>query len=821
VTNAGEVSAQKASSGGAKPGVTAAHALEHQAVAERDLSCLDWPEVLQQLARYAESARGQAGCLALPLLPTVQQARGRSSAVAELISLYRLEQRWPVLSFPDVAAQLELAETGGTLGAEELVVLAQFCDAVGGVRRYFAERERDTPEESSADAPFLLAAGLGDHHLLSRKARDTFDASGEIRDSASPELAQLRRDRDRLAARTRAQIERLLADESYAPYLQDHYVTLRADRFVLPVKASFKSMALGIVHDTSRTGETVFLEPASVVEANNRLKVVELGIRRECHRILQELAALVAASADQLRRDLETLARLDCLTAMARFSMALDATPVQLVEEPVIEARELRHPLLSQRALRERFEVVGNDVGLDESQRALVISGPNAGGKTILLKSLGLAALFARSGLHLPAAPGARIGFFTNIMADVGDNQSVMGDLSTFSAHLENFARICSAAQASTGPALVLCDELMAGTNPEQGAALARATLESLASAGCLLVATTHYDSLKALADADDRFVNAGMEYDMESLRPTYRLRVGRPGRSFAFDMAAALGLPDAVIARARSLTGASTDGLEGVLRDMEAREQRLAQAEAALDVAQREAKAQAGREKEAAKALEKRERELARHTRTHVEAAVREAREALRDIVKSARTKARHGKVTEVVAQARQAVEAQSAVATAGLPEPEPLDLAKLKEALANRALGVASNGSSTRSSARSASGGAKRQKPQGRRGPARSAAAFVQEPAPKAEPLVRTANNTVDVRGHRADDAMAEVEAFLDDAALANKDAVFVLHGYGTGALRRVVREYLALSPYASSYRPGREDEGGDGVTVVTLRG
>ncbi|HEY0711529.1 MAG TPA: Smr/MutS family protein, partial [Polyangia bacterium] len=646
-----------------------------------------------------------------------------------------------------------------------------------------------------------IADGLDAPESLVFHARDTFDAAGELRDSASPELFRLRRERDQIAVRARNEAERVMKSEDYAPYLQDEYVTLREDRFVLPLRASFKSMGLGIVHDTSNSGETVFVEPTRIVELNNRLKVAEIEIRRESRRILEELAAMIAAAAPALRADREILTRLDVIFASARLAIAANAVPVTLVDEPVLALEGLRHPLLALRTDSKDPAVIANDVNLGDvpgksSARVLVISGPNAGGKTVLLKAVGLAVLAARAGLLVPAAPGGRLGFYDRVLADIGDQQSVLADLSTFSAHLANVARIIETAAGATGEnVLVLCDELMAGTHPEQGAALARATLEALADSQAIVITTTHYDSLKGLTDGDGRFRNAGMEYDIERLRPTFRLRDGLPGRSYALDIAARMGLPQPVLTRARELVGASSLGLEDILRDLETREAALASAQTALDDAREELEAarldleaRIEIEKAAAQALNERERQLAASSREVIDRAVRDAREEIRSVLREVRQQ----KTLPAVMSAREKLAKAAEQARAGLPEPPSpaLDVAKLREALANRALGVTSD--SKGSAKKSGSGKpAKAEKAGAGREPS---------PAPNDDvPLtIQTRNNTVDVRGHRADEALRMVEDYLDQAAMSGADTVFVIHGHGTGALRRAIREYLAVSGY-----------------------
>jgi DNA mismatch repair protein MutS2 len=780
---------------------------ENAVFAQQSLRFLDWPDLLARLAGQAQSGQGAEACRNLPLASTVEEARSQAADLAEVTGLLRAGESLVALSFPDIEAHLDAVLRGVPLAAEELKQVAAFCETTASARRFFgkvrAEAQR-TPRLSR------LAATLGDHDDLVLRARETFDPDGQIRDSASPELGRLRRERDGLLSRAREEAERLRQSERFSDVLQDEYVTLREDRFVLPVRASFKSMGLGIVHDTSRSGETVFIEPAEMVELNNRLKVAEIEIRRESRRILEELAGEVAGAAPQLREDRETLTRLDVLAAKARLAVAYDGAPVEIVDEAVLDLKALRHPLLALRAAEEKRPITPNDVALGEvpgasSAKVLVVSGPNAGGKTVLLKAVGLAALLARAGMQVPAAPGSRIGLFSLVLADVGDQQSVLGDLSTFSAHLANVTGILQAAVGATDRVLILCDELMAGTHPDQGAALARATLEALVEVPGLVITTTHYDALKALSEGDPRFRNAGMEYDLARLRPTFRLRDGVPGRSYALDIAARLGMPEALLARARELLGGTTLGLEEVLRSLEQREEALANAERALDEARRELESaredletQAGDQRAAAQALTRRERELALKSRETIESAVREAREALSDIVRDAR-KARNAVAVE---GARKAVEETARSATANLPEAPPLelDVARLREALATRALGVS-----------------------GKKSAPASKAAPAPRTAPPATEVFQIQNraNTVDVRGQRADEALREVGSYLDKAALEGADTVFVIHGHGTGALRKAVREYLATSPYVERFRSGGPGEGGDGVSVVTLRG
>ncbi len=779
------------------------HPADGPDLSRRYLELLDWSELRAELASRAGSSRGVSACHGLPLCDTPTQARERMAEVSEALAVLRAGESLPLLDFPEIEAHLCSVMQGIPLGPGELSLVAALCDKVAEARRFFGR----IPSQA-APTPRLsgLAAQLGYHDELVRMARDTFAANGELRDDASPELGRLRHQRDQITARAREQAERLMLSEEYAPYLMDQFVTLREDRFVLPLRASFKSMGLGIVHDTSRTGETVFVEPTALVDLNNRLKVAEIEIRRESRRILDGLAAAIAAAAPRLREDRELLTRLDVICAAARLSQAYGGSPVEIVAEPIVDLLALRHPLLALRAGKEGGrEVTANDfvlgdVAASSQAKVLVVSGPNAGGKTVLLKSIGLAALLARAGLHVPVAAGSRVGFFAQVLADIGDQQSVLGDLSTFSAHLANLAGILAIARGAPGQnLLILCDELMVGTHPEQGAALARAMLEAMAEGPGLVVVTTHFDSLKALAEDDSRFRNAGMAYDPVELRPTFRLEDGTPGRSYALDIAARIGLPEQLILRAQSLMSEGSLALEETVRNLQERERALARARQELDDsrhelerARRELEERAGAERAAADALLRREHEVAVRSRAAIDAAVREARAALSEILRDARRE----KSPQAVQAARLALDHKVKEMTAELPEAPPLNVSKLRDALAQRGFGSPPSPSK----------------------PAPPAPVTV----PVDPPLVaRPGVQALDLRGYRAEEALVELEAFLDRAALAAATTVIVIHGYGSGVLRRAVREYLATSTYVMHYRQGVAGEGGDGVSVVSLKG
>ena len=799
------------------------------------LAALDWNELTARLAAAADSAAGRALCLALPLAADEREARKRMAAVAELATILRTGEVPPRLEAPQIDAALASAEKAVVLGAEELRPIGVLVALAEQARRFFLRDWREPVPEVTA-----LARDLDPPLGLARAVDATFDAAGEIRDSASPELERLRGERNSLQERARGAIEELMRADEYMSVMQDQFFTIRAERYVLPLKASAKSLGLGIVHDTSRTGETVFVEPTALVAVNNRLKVTELDIRRESRRILEALTADVAALADPLRRTAAVLAALDVRLAGARLGLAYGGNAIAIVDEPIVDLHDARHPILAL-SHQAAGDIIANDVALGGAQPSiLVVSGPNAGGKTVLMKTVGLAALMARAGLLVAADPRSRVGFFDDVRADIGDRQSVVGDLSTFSGHLANVAEILRPA-SGPGPALVLLDELMAGTNPDQGAALARATAEALASRKALAVITTHYDSLKALGESDAHFANAGMQYDLAELRPTFRLVIGAPGRSYAFDIAARMGLPAPLLERARALAGSSSVGLEALLAKLEAREAALVAEAERLAAAEAEATAAAAAQRQAAAALAARERELRVNARAAADAAVAEARAALKAIVRQAQ-EAGTGRAAEAARAEIDRVAAgvhDSMPAAEVAPQPVAESWKPGMRVFVERmgAEGVLADVPDARGRARVTLGKLTVDVAADELRPSAAPARRV-ERARRAEARAETgqaavsggedslalvspgSGRTLDLRGQTGDEALAALDAFLDRAALSGETHIVVVHGHGTGALRKRVRAHLDESPYVARWAPGTPRQGGDGASVAELR-
>lgn len=720
----------------------------------------------------------------------------------------------------DIRAALERASRGGRLTAAELLDIAETCRAAGLFReRLTSWRGRHLAE---------LRDDLDPAPDLRERIERSVDEAGEILDSASSELAAIRK-RLRVAQdRVRERLNAMLRSTDLAGVIGEAIVTVRAGRYVIPVRAEAKARLKGIVHDQSASGATLFVEPLSVVELNNTWTEATLAQAREEERILDELSADVEARAAALGATLRSLATADLWLARARLAAQMDAVR----PEPSTDAIELldaRHPLLGPSA-------VPIDLRLGErfGYRALVVTGPNTGGKTVSLKTLGLLCLMRQAGLRVPAAEGARLPVFAQVMADIGDEQSIAQSLSTFSSHLRNVVRFVDAADARS---LVLLDEIGAGTDPTEGSALAMAVVERLLASGATVAATTHYAELKTFAQEHPLVSNASVAFDVTTLRPTYRLEIGLPGKSQAFAIAERLGLPPAILADARSRLAAEHVSMEETLAA-------LARAEAERGEALHEAE----RERSAARAEHERATGGVSRARREAAEILADARRAADDLV--ARTE------REVLDIRRELLRQQNLAGTGRGRNPNAAALDKLAERAAHIRPPPPAEGAPAEAAGpdgpqpRVGLWGRSRTLGQvgriveisGKTGrltletdgprivvPADDVEVVpepVPGPAPRdlaAEEMRRRAAERVapniDLHGERVEAALERLTAYVDDALLAGLDEVRIVHGAGTGALRRAVREWLAQHPRVRGSRPGRRDEGGDGATIAEL--
>lgn len=797
---------------------------------------LEWGKLLEHLASHAQSAVGAERCRTIALEQDVAQARIRQAETTDMMRLRDGTDPFPVLRFPDVLEWLVRVAKGAALDAHELRDIALVLEVIEEVQRYLLRHQVDAPTVSA------LVSELGpvnEYRRLSVALKGAIEPDGSIRESASPELHRLMQRATDLKQQMRHRLDQILHSRRYEEVLQEQYFAQREGRYVVPIKAEMQGRVPGIVHDVSSSGATLFLEPRELVDLNNSIKVVDLDIEREVRRILRELSALVAPHQPALAGTVGVLGRLDAISAKAALSQRLHACPPRLNDQGRVLLQQARHPFL----VLTKEQVVPNDLAFDETVRVLIISGPNTGGKTVTLKLLGLFALMVRCGLHLPCAPESEMAVFPSVYADIGDAQDLARDLSSFSAHITQMVQLLSevsdgagtAGQLATAPpsrALVLLDEPVTSTDPAEGAALASALLCRLAEVGVKVVATTHYSVLKGLAQERPGFANASVEFNIETLSPTYRLILGQPGGSAAIEIAGRLGMDQALLDDARARLQGDNRVLETLLNDLQDKQRRLSEDLAAATAARQGAEQASQEAQELLTLLRESERDERQGLKKKLSQEFQRARAAVQATIDDLKRdqkllKARETKVRLVELEQEVRREVQQ-------PEgPIPVDQLAAGDPVEIVGLGMT---------------GTLLESPQGKKrvrlkvgegeilanvaslvGVARAQKAARHEPIKASSaPPRRTSQTlatediqeTLDVRGQAADDALDIVVAGLDRAVLGGSPFVRIIHGHGTGRLRTALREYLKASPYVVAFRAGDRAEGGDGVTIVELR-
>jgi DNA mismatch repair protein MutS2 len=797
-------------------------------VAQKTLERLEWAQVLARLqsfvrtpaARARLAPRGEERVAAAVFEASEAGVRARLAETSEAKTLLAAGDPLPLGEIATIEPALARARKGGTLEPRELSLVGHTLATVREVGRFLGVRREDAP----------LLSEQAEHLTARPELEDAFarclDPSGEVRDAASPALAAARRSVRELGAEISARLDRILRDPDVADALSDHYFTVRNDRYVLPVRSDARGRVRGIVHDASSSGTTLYVEPEALVEPNNRHKQAEIDVQREIARVLRDLSARVAAVADDLEAELEALAVLDLAFARARLAEEMDATLPEVRREGVVVLHQLRHPQIP------AADSVPNDVRLGETYHVLVVSGPNAGGKTVAMKAVALAVLCVRAGLYVAAAPGARVDLFDALLADIGDEQSIGQSLSTFSAHMRNLARIVREAD---GRSLVALDEIGVGTDPGEGAALAQAVLERLADAGARVMATTHYGLLKEMADTDPRFENASVEFDPETLAPTYRLHIGTPGSSSAAAVAARMGMPSAVLERAQQFLAREDRQLDRMLAE-------LATSRAALEQERRQAE-QLREQTEGARdeyrrkiaALQERREKLYRSLRDDLDRSFRDARAQIAAVIRdlqrggSARDAVRARERLEGIAEAARRSEEQAGLTPEAPEAIAPVDWQSARAGdpvrVAGGGVGVLQALPDKRGRVAVQIGGARLSVPRERVGRAEPAELPKARPpsqpaAPAREPDGEGQDaGRCDLRGLRVDEARDRLLAALDRAMAAGRPELCIVHGIGTGALRKAVRELLASSPYVARSEDAPPDRGGDGATLARL--
>ncbi|SRR5579884_749912 len=784
------------------------------------LNALELPKIREWLASLAAFSGGRD--LALQLQPSddFAEVERRLSATAEALALSGARPNLGLGGVYDVRPAVSRAELGGMLSPEELLQVADLLAAVDRWRSALARLEATYP------TLYQIVASLDPRRELRAAIANAIGEDGQVLDSASPELARIRQELRSAHDRLLRRLHELVNTASFRQALQEPIVTQREGRYVVPVKADSRSQVRGIVHDQSASGATLFVEPLEVIELANRWRQAEREEAAEIERVLRDLSQQVAGAAPSLHHNVAALAEIDLHQAKARLARQLDAvrpTCLRLPRrpgEPVLRLVDARHPLLERTLGRAAVVPISLELGADFD--ILLITGPNTGGKTVALKTIGLLTLMAQSGLFIPAAEGSQVAVFAGVYADIGDEQSIEQSLSTFSSHM---TRIVEMLETVDDRSLVLLDELGAGTDPEEGAALARALLDELLARGAFCVATSHYSELKVYAHSTPRVENASVEFDVETLSPTYRLLVGLPGRSNALAIASRLGMPARIVERARALLQPHQRQIATMIEQLQEDREAVESARAAAERAERDAAILRDRLRAA---LEEAERERARayeQARAESEALLTELRREVRELRRRAERAGRDAPaLAEVLVQA-QRLQPIRAPRRAAAPEPaggEP-ELAPGMEVLVP-SLGV--TGTILSIADGQAQVDVRGMRVQVRLDELRRAGGACaerrNEPRPREVTLEREARYVplqLDVRGLTREEASGEVDRYIHDAFMAGLPQVRIVHGRGTGAVRAAVRDLLGGHPLVKQFTPGGPAEGGDGATVVEL--
>ncbi|MBN4003875.1 endonuclease MutS2 [Nostoc sp. LPT] len=801
------------------------------------LELLEWPRLCQHLATFAATKLGATAARHLKIPDSQTQSEQLLEQTKEI---YQLETRLTTgLSFEgiqDIGDSLERAERSGVLAGEELLAIATTLAGARNLRRVIDNQE---------DLPVLtdLVADLRTYPELEQEIHRCIDERAQVTDRASQKLGEIRTDLRRLRSQITQKLQNILQAKSGA--VQEQLITQRSDRFVIPVKAPQKDAIPGIVHDTSTSGATLYVEPNSVVPLGNQLRQIIRREQAEEETIRRILTEQVAAVKPDLERLLAIATTLDLATARSRYSYWLGANPprfIQRQDREIITLRNLRHPLLVWQQQHEQGQpVVPVDLLISPQIRVVTITGPNTGGKTVTLKTLGLAALMAKVGLFVPAREPVEMPWFDKVLADIGDEQSLQQSLSTFSGHIRRISRILEALgtgevqrdeRDSNAPcpmpnSLVLLDEVGAGTDPVEGSALAIALLQYLANHAQLAIATTHFGELKALKYEDDRFENASVEFDESTLSPTYRLLWGIPGRSNALTIALRLGLKPEVVQQAKTQVGEATDEVNQVIAGLEAQRRRqetkAAEAQVLLQQAERLYKEVSAK----ATSLEERESSLRASQEVAVQQAIAQAKGEIAQVIR------RLQKGTPTAQEAQLATNALNQIAQQYQPvtpaKPKVGFMPKIGDRLRVPKLGqtaeviTAPNEDGELSvrfglmkmtvkleDVESLDG--QKAEPVVKPKPAPAAVT----PPPQIVPEIRTSQNTIDLRGKR----VADAEYILDKAISEATGPIWIIHGYGTGKLRQGVHAFLQQHSRVNNYEPAEQADGGSGVTVVHIK-
>jgi DNA mismatch repair protein MutS2 len=783
------------------------------------LTTLEYPKIIDKLTKHASTSLGKSIAEALQPETKLESVKALLQVTDEAYAADRLKGSAPFGGIVDIRPSLLRARIGGTLNPGELLDIASTARGGRRVKRHIESIHDEHP------LPMLstTASGLAEHKPLEDAILDCIDENGEVLDHASPELASIRRELRSGEGRIREKLENMIRSSSVQKMLQDTLITLRNDRYVIPVKQEYRGSFGGIVHDQSGSGATLFIEPEAIVAMNNKLRETRAAEMREIEKILQKLTAQAADHGEELLIDLELLAELDFAFAKARMAHEMKATQPRMNDRGFLKLKRGRHPLI------DKDKVVPLDVELGNNYTAIIVTGPNTGGKTVSLKTVGLLSLMAMSGLFVPAEDGSQLCVFDAIYADIGDEQSIEQSLSTFSSHLTNIIRILG---SMTAKSLVLLDELGAGTDPAEGSALAIAILEHIHARGSRIIATTHYSELKAYAYNRKSVINASMEFDIATLSPTYRLLVGVPGRSNAFAIAERLGLQRSIIDHARGEVSEEDLRVENMIASLEENRISAESERQSAEALRKQMEAQrAKHEEERLRFEEQKEKLLLKaqeEAREAVAKAKREAEVIIADLRKLAMEEGASVKEHKLIEAKRKLDEASPQVQTKKVKSAGKQGKIEPGDEVMVYSLNQKGSVLEVHGSDATVQLGILKMKvaldDMELLKPKAADAAKAVQPKQSGASLNRTRDDNVkmelDLRGESLEEAIMEVDRFLDESFLSGFGQVYIIHGKGTGILRTGIQQYLRKHTHVKSFRNGNYGEGGIGVTVAELK-
>ena len=786
---------------------------------EKSLHKLELDQVLLQLAECAGSGEGKAACLRLRPVSDLEDVQALLEETTAASDLCTRKGNPSFAEVYDVSASLERADRGGSLQPKELLRIAAVLRCARKIKGYVSEDDKATVLDP-------LFAALTPNKYLEDKISGAILSEEEIADNASPALADIRRHMRIQAAKIRDSLQKVISSPAYSKFLREPIITIRDGRYVVPVKSECRNDVPGLVHDVSATGSTYFVEPMSAVNANNALRELELKEKKEIERILAELSAEAASYAEAINLDFAMLVRLDVIFAKAKLAYRMRAWAPIMNDQGIVELRNARHPLIDPKA------VVPISLRLGSDFDTMIITGPNTGGKTVTLKTVGLLTLMAECGLHVPAGDGSKLSTFDAILADIGDEQSIAQSLSTFSSHMRTIVDVVEQCDDRT---LVLFDELGAGTDPAEGAALAMAIIEFCRKMGSRVVATTHYAELKLYAMRTSGVINASCEFNVETLRPTYKLLIGIPGKSNAFAISRKLGLSEEILKEADDLVGKSDKDFEDVLSQLEQQRQQMESARLEAERLRRETESIKKRSEEANIQLQKEKDKALDAARKEAQAIIEDARRTANmaaEELKALRKQLADGDATGInqrQSELRRSLNEAEDRVRAKAPEkqrPEPTrgilvgDTVELLK-LGTKASVIAIN----KDGSYQLQAGILKMT-------AKADEIYLLEqdnpykekkerPKHSGREMKMTATPTeVDLRGMDSVEAICVLERYLDEAMRGNCQQVRIIHGKGTGILRAAVHQELKRNKFVKKFRLGVYGEGEDGVTIAEMK-